>query len=73
MIRATGNGVTALIDAKGRLTARIPQFERAVLLGSFQPMRGETPFMRWGNWPALTFCGAILLLLLGKGRKNALQ
>jgi apolipoprotein N-acyltransferase len=64
MIRATGNGVTALVDAKGRITARIPQFERAVLLGSFQPMTGETPFMRFGTWPALVFCGLILALLL---------
>jgi apolipoprotein N-acyltransferase len=73
MIRATGNGVTALVDAKGRITARIPQFERAVLLGSFQPMTGETPFMRFGTWPALAFCGAVLALLPGINRQYALK
>ena len=65
MIRATGNGATALIDERGRITARIPQFERAVLTGSVQPFQGLTPYARFGSWPILGFCfialGACLL------------
>lgn len=71
MIRATGNGVTALIDARGRITARIPQFERAVLAGSFQPMRGMTPFARLGIWPALLFCLLLLAALTMTSRHRA--
>jgi len=56
MIRATGNGATALIDERGRITARIPQFERAVLTGSVQPFEGLTPYARFGSWPILGFC-----------------
>ncbi|MET0378000.1 MAG: apolipoprotein N-acyltransferase [Spongiibacteraceae bacterium] len=69
MIRATGNGVTALIDERGRITTRIPQFEAAVLLGSFQPTTGLTPLARTGSWPALAFCGLLLGLLGGFSRR----
>jgi apolipoprotein N-acyltransferase len=56
MVRATGNGVTALIDQRGGITARIPQFERTVLRGSIQPFSGLTPYARFGSWPILGFC-----------------
>src|SRR5690606_1716123 len=69
MIRATGNGVTALIDAKGNISARIPQFERSALIGSVQPMTGTTPFMRVGIWPALVFSALLLLILCGWTRR----
>ncbi|WP_373185044.1 apolipoprotein N-acyltransferase [Halopseudomonas sp.] len=51
MIRSTNNGVTALIDYRGRITKRIPQFEQAVLNGQVQPRTGLTPYLRWRNWP----------------------
>src|SRR5690606_20537656 len=51
MIRATNNGITALIDPQGRITAQIPQFQQAVLYGEVQPMQGLTPYLRWRGWP----------------------
>jgi len=60
MIRATNNGVTALIDPFGQITAQIPQFEQAVLYGQVQPMQGKTPWLITGNWPLLALCGLIL-------------
>lgn len=61
-VRATANGVTALIDEKGRITARIPQFERAVLTGKIQGFTGLTPFARFGSWPILAICWLVVLL-----------
>jgi apolipoprotein N-acyltransferase len=61
-VRATANGITALIDAKGRITARIPQFERAVLTGTVQGYEGITPFARFGSWPILILCGIIIFI-----------
>jgi apolipoprotein N-acyltransferase len=61
MVRATGNGVTALIDEKGRITARAPQFERTVLTGEVQGFSGLTPFARFGSWPVLALCAAVIL------------
>lgn len=56
MVRSTGNGVTALIDERGRITGRIPQFERTVLRGSIQGFSGLTPYARFGSWPILGLC-----------------
>ncbi len=61
-VRATSNGVTALIDARGNITARIPQFERSVLTGNIQGYTGLTPFARFGSWPILLLCVAICAL-----------
>ncbi len=50
MVRATNTGVTAAIDEKGRVVARLPQFTRGELLADPVPRSGATPYVRWGNW-----------------------
>lgn len=59
MLRATTNGISAIIDAKGKILARSPQFETHVVTGNAQPRQGATPYVRGGNYPVL----ASLLLL----------
>ena len=49
MARATNDGYTVLLDATGRIKARLPRFERAVLSGEVQPYAGLTPYARLGN------------------------
>ncbi|MES2819384.1 MAG: apolipoprotein N-acyltransferase [Pseudomonadota bacterium] len=61
MIRATNNGITVLIDPFGKITARLPQFERGVLYGEVVPMQKLTPYLFWRGWPLLILC----ILLLG--------
>lgn len=68
-MRATNTGVTAIIDDKGRIVERAPQFERLVLRGEVQARTGTTPFMRFGSYPVLIFAG-LLLLLSYLGRKS---
>jgi apolipoprotein N-acyltransferase len=58
MLRATNDGVTALIDYDGTLLATFPQFQPGVLTGAVQPRAGLTPYVRFGNWPVL---GAVWL------------
>jgi apolipoprotein N-acyltransferase len=53
MLRATNDGVTALIGHDGALLAKLPQFEPGVLSGTVQPRTGLTPYARFGNWPLL--------------------
>jgi apolipoprotein N-acyltransferase len=67
MLRATNDGVTALIGYDGSVIARLPQFRQAVLSGTVQPRDGLTPYMRFGNVPLL------LLLLLGIARPVAIH
>jgi apolipoprotein N-acyltransferase len=62
MLRAANTGLSAIIDAHGRLLAVSPQFEPFVLVGEAQPMQGATPFVRYGNWAVIT--GALLALAI---------
>ncbi|MFQ3787714.1 apolipoprotein N-acyltransferase [Halomonas sp. A29] len=61
VVRATSNGVTAVIDHQGRTVARAPQFETVALLAEAVPMQGLTPFTRIGSWP-IWLLSALLVL-----------
>ncbi|MCM2312551.1 MAG: apolipoprotein N-acyltransferase [Steroidobacteraceae bacterium] len=63
MLRATNDGVTALIGHDGTLLGTLPQFEAGVLTGTVQPRVGSTPYLRFGNWPVLAI--AFLAFALG--------
>jgi apolipoprotein N-acyltransferase len=60
ILRATNNGVTGIIDPKGRITTSLPQFQAAVLQGSFRAISGSTPFQHVGNWPVLLLSCLVL-------------
>jgi apolipoprotein N-acyltransferase len=60
LIRATNNGVSALIDPHGRVVARTRQFVPEVLAGTVIPRAGRTPYAYLGNWPVLAACFALL-------------
>ena len=64
MIRATNNGVSAIINARGEITARTGQFKAQVLEGEIELMLGRTPFSFWGSWPVLVAC--LLLLIVSR-------
>jgi apolipoprotein N-acyltransferase len=72
MLRATNDGVTALIAHDGTLLGQLPQFEPGVLTGSVQPRTGLTPYVRFGNVPVLLFIAAGLLLAV-VGRRRGRQ
>jgi apolipoprotein N-acyltransferase len=63
VLRATNTGITAIIDANGAVQARLPQFEVGALAGLATPRTGATPYVRFGDAPALMGC--IVLLLVG--------
>lgn len=64
MVRATNNGVSAIIDEKGNILSRTEQFRAQVLSGQVQMFRGTTPFSWWGSWPVLLGC--LLLLVFAR-------
>ncbi len=64
MLRATSNGISAHINAYGKIVARSPQFERYILQGTVQARQGQTPYERFGNYPMLLLCALLLVLLL---------
>ena len=64
LMRTTNTGITAVIDAEGRVEKAIPQFDPAVLSGSVQPRTGLTPYARFGNWPVI-LCTLLALAAVG--------
>src|SRR5512139_761163 len=64
MLRATNTGVTAIIDAKGRVLASLPLFTAGSLSGEIQGYAGSTPYVRWGNVPVLMVWGILGVGLL---------
>jgi apolipoprotein N-acyltransferase len=61
MVRATNNGISALINERGEVLASVPQFIATTLTGTVELFTGRTPWSRWGDWPLLALCGLLLL------------
>ncbi len=53
LLRGTNNGVTAIVDHRGGLVDRLPQFEAGVLRGEYRLVSGRTPYNRLGDWPVM--------------------
>lgn len=65
MLRATNTGVTSIIGRNGRILHMLPQHEEGELTGMVQGYAGSTPYVRFGNAPAL---GTLLLMLAAAWR-----
>ena len=64
LLRCANTGITAVFDAYGVTTARLPVFVPRVLLARMPAAQGTTPFTRWGDWPgALAAILAVVMLL----------
>ncbi len=63
LLRSTNTGISAVIDAQGRIVARSPQFKTDVLTAVIQPYTGQTPFGWWKNRAIVTLLLTILLII----------
>ena len=71
LLRATNNGVTAIIDDSGKVVDQLPQFEQGVLTGTIHASSGMTPFARFLNLPLFlaliaAALGWVVVALLGR-------
>jgi len=66
ILRATNTGLTGLVDAKGEVTASLPNFTRGALVLEFEGRSGLTPYAywtsHWGLAPLWWLCIAIVLI-----------
>lgn len=51
VLRATNNGVTAIVNHMGEIQSVLPQFEASVLEDEIVLVEGETPYRRFANFP----------------------
>ena len=63
LLRATNTGVTAIVEPNGNVQGRAQSFTNSVLSGTFNPMIGNTPYIKFGNY--LIVVVLILNLFLG--------
>ncbi|MDZ7749827.1 MAG: apolipoprotein N-acyltransferase [Halofilum sp. (in: g-proteobacteria)] len=68
LLRATNTGITAIIDHRGRILARGPQFAPVVVEARVEPRAGITPYVRWGDVPAVALAGILALVPVAVGR-----
>lgn len=68
--RATNTGISALIDERGQIKARGPQFEAVVVRGELRPHQGQTPYSRFGDTPVLLFVTLALIVAVGFARRS---
>jgi apolipoprotein N-acyltransferase len=61
LLRATNTGATAIIDPHGHVVAQAPFNVIATLRGSVTGYQGHTPYVRWGDVPALVLAALMLV------------
>lgn len=68
VLRATNNGITAVIGSQGQLLAELPQFQQGVLVSDVPRYSGQTPYGKFGDLWAwlLATLGLLLALWLPK-------
>ena len=70
MVRAATTGISAIIDPAGRMVAMQPRDTEGILIHAVERRSGLTPYVRFGDWPAI---GCILILaamIVGRNRGN---
>jgi apolipoprotein N-acyltransferase len=75
MARATNTGISAFIDAHGRIVQQLGVNQQGVLVGTIQPYQGSTPFYWLQSWPIILFSLLALAGVTGvrlKARKLAI-
>ena len=63
LIRGTNNGISALVDHRGRVIAQTEQFVESSLSGEVEVMLGRTPFGSFGSGPIIIGSATVLLLM----------
>jgi apolipoprotein N-acyltransferase len=61
MIRATNTGISAIIDNKGEIRSRLPQFQTRVLEAEVALYQGVSPYARVGNYAIVLIASFCLL------------
>ncbi len=68
MLRATNTGISSVIGPKGEELKVAPPFEQLVLRASVTPLKGQTPYVFWGD--AFILVLAIVLVGVACYRKD---
>jgi apolipoprotein N-acyltransferase len=71
LLRGTNTGISAVIDHRGTIVARAPQFEAVALAAEFDARAGATPYVRLGDLPLVLALAALVAALSARARRRA--
>ena len=71
LVRATNTGLSAVVSSRGEVRGRLPQFEVAAETFEVVPMRGATPYVRFGDVPVLVALALWLVAGLAAARRSS--
>jgi len=71
MLRATNTGITSAIAHDGRVLVELPWFVRGILETEIAGRTGETPYLRFGDWPVLILSLVLFAIAALSGRRGA--
>ena len=74
LMRGTNNGVTALVNYRGKIDQQLEQYGASELSGIIEPRVGQTVFTKVGSWPTVLLSLLICLsLLIHRWLKNKME
>ena len=71
MVRVANTGVSAMIDARGQVTAMLPLGAEGALDAVLPPALAATLYTRWGDWPVILVLIVSLGLCFLRGRGDS--
>jgi apolipoprotein N-acyltransferase len=71
VLRATTNGISAVINHKGLVEQQTQQFEEAVLTSYVSARQGMTPYVKWQRWPLWLMALFMLAMWAYHRQKNS--
>jgi apolipoprotein N-acyltransferase len=74
LVRAANTGITAVVDARGRIRQRTSLFEQTVLVADAAIVPGSTPYARHGDvfaWGCLGAAVALTAAVLARGGRTS--
>ena len=72
VVRAANTGISAIIDAKGEIIARLETGQTGVIDASLPTALAPTPYARFGDWTSLALICAVwaLAFTVGSARRR---
>jgi apolipoprotein N-acyltransferase len=66
MLRAANTGVSAVIDAYGRILVSLDMEREGIIDHAVPPARSPTPYSRWHDWTLIALLACLALPLFDR-------
>lgn len=70
---ANNDGLSSLINTRGKIIASLPPFSAGLLKTELFPATGQTPWVYWGDLPSFLFCLLIVLFIISHSRAKSIS